>query len=350
MNEQRGGVFRRLFNPFYTMAGGAALGTGLAVILATAFLAAMSHSHVDGVLDFHSGLDAPLWVYPFEGIVNWLSMALCVWAAGAIASKSRIRAIDVFGTQALARWPMLIAVVAALLPGYTRFSEALLTIVTDSRFARNPAAFGELLAEAGVRGIDIAMFGVTAVAVLVAIVWMVALMYRAYAVACNVRGARGAASFIPALLVGWVVSKIVILAVFYGTGALGATLPEPGTPLFDVGQKGSEYASLLTSGQFDEAVAQFDDVMARDIPADRLKTLWDGVAAPLGAFVGHGAPRVEQRGAMTSVYVPCIYETGRFDVQIVFDDGGKVAGLWNKNFRDGENNRPADAGSGGEAQ
>ena len=52
------------------------------------------------------------------------------------------------------------------------------------------------------------------------IIWMVALMYKAYAVSCNVKGAKAIGTFIASLILAKVVSKIVVIALLSNT--LGA--------------------------------------------------------------------------------------------------------------------------------
>jgi hypothetical protein len=193
----RGRDWRRwLFNPFYYIAGWQALVLGLIAMFAASFIGALSRSHFDGVLDFHTGAATPLWVYPVENLINWLSLATPLMLAGRLISTSRPRAIDVFGTQALARFPTVLTALAALLPGYQR---------QVSRF---------MLLDMTIHPADAIMFGITALVVLIAIVWMVALMYRGFAVSCNVRGGGAIGVFIVSLLVAEAVSKFLLVLLF----------------------------------------------------------------------------------------------------------------------------------------
>jgi len=59
-----------LFNPFHYVAGWTALLVGLALVLAASFIGSLSNSHFDGVLDFHTGMPAPLWVFMCEGLID----------------------------------------------------------------------------------------------------------------------------------------------------------------------------------------------------------------------------------------------------------------------------------------
>lgn len=182
-----------LFNPFHFIAGGKALAIGLGAIVVAALVGSLSNSHFDGVLDFHTGLDAPVWMFVAEGVIDWLSMSILLYLAGLILVGRRVRAIDIFGTQALARVPTVATALVALLPGFQRVSSGLLLGIKPSPD-------------------DLAMFGIVAVIGLIMTVWMVALMYRGFAVSCNAKGAKAIVAFIIALLLAEAASKAAIIA------------------------------------------------------------------------------------------------------------------------------------------
>ena len=71
-----------LFNPFYYIAGGTALGVGLAVMVIASLVGAATNYHFDGVIDLHSGTPAPAWVFVAENLINWLVMGVLVYLAG----------------------------------------------------------------------------------------------------------------------------------------------------------------------------------------------------------------------------------------------------------------------------
>jgi hypothetical protein len=193
-----------LFNPFHYLAGGPALGLGLAAIVVAGLICALGQTHFDGVLDLHSNLGlqtgrthCPLWVYLAEGLIDWLALGVPLLIAGKLLSRSRgLRALDVFGTQALARAPFLISALVVLLPGFRRSVTAMVTTM-------NPAALTGNLP-------DFLAFLIALIVVILMTVWAVALMYRAYAVSCNIKGARAVVSFIIVLLAGEALSKIAI--------------------------------------------------------------------------------------------------------------------------------------------
>lgn len=125
-------LWQWLFNPFKFVAGYKALLSGLAVILISAFIASFSNTDFDGVLDVRMGLEAPLWCFFAEGLINWICVAAPLFFFGLIVSRSSFRAIDVFGTQALARGPYLIAAVVMLPDANRRFGEYLTAKFTQA--------------------------------------------------------------------------------------------------------------------------------------------------------------------------------------------------------------------------
>jgi len=191
-----------LLNPFHYLSGESALPLGLLAIALTAVVGFFRRIHVDGVLDVHLGRPAPFWFFLAEGVIDWLCLTLFLGIAALVLSRSRVRLIDLAGMQALARAPQLLAVA--------------LLAVTDVRCIVALAKGGSA-ASCGPSAI--VAFVLLSVAMLVGVVWMVALMYRAFAVACNVSGGRGAAGFIPALLLAEVLSKILIVGLLPGNGS-----------------------------------------------------------------------------------------------------------------------------------
>lgn len=189
-----------LFNPFRFIAGFKALLLGLAIILISALVGSFSNTHFDGVLDAHTGLQAPLWCFFAEGLINWVCMVIPLFFFGLIVSQSSFRVIDAFGTQALARWPYLITSVVMLPDANQRVG-----IYLMSKFTQTAPA-------AAINYIDVFVFVFAIILAILMLIWMVALMYRAYAVSCNIKGAGAIITFIVSLIGAEVVSKFAILS------------------------------------------------------------------------------------------------------------------------------------------
>jgi hypothetical protein len=190
---------RWLFNPFYYLAGVKAMAIGIVIILISGVLAFFGNSRFDGLLDFHTApVRSPFWHCLSDGIISWLLLSTLLLVAGKIVSKSRVRVIDVFGTQALARAPYLFLALASVIPGVA--SRALRFGMS---IAANQAVFDGF-------SMDILAFSFIIIITIAMTIWMIILMYRAFAVSCNVSGSRAISAFIVSLLIGELVSKIIL--------------------------------------------------------------------------------------------------------------------------------------------
>lgn len=197
----RPGLKEWVLDPFTYIAGGRSLLLGLTTILLASAVGSLSKTHFDGVLDVHTGRPASVGVFLLEGIIDWLCLASMLFVAGKISSRSAFRPIDLFGTQALARWPTVIMAGVALLPAYQRSLAAIVQAVTQ------PGSGYQLPIA------DAAVFALAALVMLLAEVWMVALMYRSYSVCCNIGGWRAGISFVIGLLAAEAISKVAILRI-----------------------------------------------------------------------------------------------------------------------------------------
>jgi hypothetical protein len=165
-------------------------------MLATALLASATGLHFDGVLDCHfDGTGAPLWLHLGEVIVDWVCMGVILTVCGLLFSRSSFRIVDVFGTQALARAPYLVVAVVSL-PAPVRNAVGELAAAAQT---------GDVLSGIGTG--DALLAGIALLVCLLMGIWMVALMYRAYSVSCNLKGSKAIGSFIVGLIVAEIVSK-----------------------------------------------------------------------------------------------------------------------------------------------
>ncbi len=184
-----------IFNPFIYIAGWPALLIGLVTILVAGYLGSFSNTHFDGVLDTHSGASAPPWFFLSAGIIDWLCMGVLLFIIGKISSKTSFRSIDLFGTQAMARYPTLFIALATLPAGYLRFSHYLM------QGAAGP-----------VNVVDALIFGAAVLVILLCLGWMITLMYKGYSVSCNVKGGKAAGTFVGGIIMAEIISKVVLLA------------------------------------------------------------------------------------------------------------------------------------------
>lgn len=175
-----------LFNPFLFVAGLPALGAGLALLLLNIGLAQVAGMHFDGLL--HIGLGP--WSPARQLLLAVLTMTLLIlllWIAGKLQSGSRFRLLDLAGTQLLARWPFTFAVLPLLVPEFRAIFLRISTLPP-----------GDIPAQ--LSGSD--MFSLTAYSLLALAVtaWTLTLMYRSFAVSCNVKGGKALIVFVVVVL------------------------------------------------------------------------------------------------------------------------------------------------------
>ena len=197
-------VARWLFNPFVRIAGEQALAIGLIVIVASGLAAAAAGVHFDGLIDFHPGYRVSLWVPIVEGLLNWSVIAVLLVLVSFLVAPRTVRVVDIAGTQALARFPLLLGALACV-PGPVReANDELVAAAIEGRMATPTAA--SLVA------------GLFAV---VCAIWMVWLMWKAFSVSCNQRGGRAAAIFVAAVIAGEVATKFLLGRMLGGLAAAG---------------------------------------------------------------------------------------------------------------------------------
>jgi hypothetical protein len=193
----------KFWNPFTYLAGGKALLIGLLGIITAAFLGYVGAVHFDGVIDIHSGVTASYWVFVAEGLVNVLSISFVMYVAALVVSPSKVRVVDIVGTQAFARLPLLLPVAAGSVFPLNRMDDYALY-----RFAH----IGEKVV---LSNIEIAGFILFSLTTLVAMVWLIIWMYQGYKVSANLRGAKSILSFVVAVLLAEVIAVVFIRKILF---------------------------------------------------------------------------------------------------------------------------------------
>lgn len=186
-----------LFNPFLVIAGWPALGLGLLIALITAITSPYSSIRFDGVIGAGFGVPVSLWMAIVELGLAWLSLSVFLIIAGIFVSKSSFRFIDLLGTQALARFPLVFLPVFGLLGLNVRVNKYLVW-----RFY----GVGE---ESVVSALEILLYVLVVICITLAVIWTVILMFNAFKVSCNVKGTRAGIAFTLSLIAAQVLTKII---------------------------------------------------------------------------------------------------------------------------------------------
>lgn len=312
-NEKHRTISQWIFNPFYYLAGIKAMAIGVVIIVITGYLAFLKSCRFDGLLNFYiRPLKSPLWVCISEGLISWLLLSLLLFIAGKIISKSRFRIIDLLGTQALARFPYLFAASAVMIPGlipaFIRSNKTLLSIQDASQlFSLDMIAFAFLL---------IILFATA--------IWMVALMYKAFVVSCNVTGKKAVIAFTLSILIGQFASTIIIYHLPRPAGNQTTITAQT----LDVASKANKFITLLSWGEYKTAENMFDETMKSAVPEEKLKEAWESIVNQYGPYKVQGAIRKDKIQIYDAIYITLQFEKNSLDSQISFDSNGMIAGLY----------------------
>ena len=83
----------------------------------------------------------------------------------------------------------------------------------------------------------------------------------------------------------------------------------------------------LDAGRYDKAEAMFDQAMAKAVPADKLKAVWESLPAQAGAANGRGDPEIIDQGEARIVRVPLQYEKAALIASVAVDPHGRISGF-----------------------
>jgi dienelactone hydrolase len=89
-----------------------------------------------------------------------------------------------------------------------------------------------------------------------------------------------------------------------------------------------EFVDLMAKGEFSIAVENFDSVMSKAMPEEKLKVVWQTVIKQAGPFKKQIGTRTETLPKFDIVYVTCHFEKDDLDVKVVFNREKQIAGLW----------------------
>jgi Protein of unknown function (DUF3887) len=109
--------------------------------------------------------------------------------------------------------------------------------------------------------------------------------------------------------------------------------PRTGAPMdTDVAPGAADRAvailTCLAEGRWEDARRDFNARMREGGDAARLAGGWAHTVGLIGSYEGMGEPFAHRAGEHTVVEVPLHFEAGEATGRVIFDSGGKVAGLW----------------------
>ena len=193
---------KKFINPFIYIGSYHALLYGLAFILIISWIASLTSLHFNGVIDIHFGGEAPIWLFFVENLLNVLIISVLFYISGLIWSISRIRFIDVIGTQFFARIPMIIPALISLSHNPEKVLKYFLSTLLERQI------------EISVSAIDLTVFTIFAFLILFSVIWMITLMYNAFIVSLNMKGGFSIFVFILVLIISESIIQLLNYYVF----------------------------------------------------------------------------------------------------------------------------------------
>lgn len=198
------------YNPFLYIAGGKALLVGLLIILLTSVAGSFSGVWFPGVIDIKIGFQGPVTVHLAASVVAWLAITLVLYVIALLLSPSRVRLLDIAGTQALARVPLLLASLTGFSGIIQKATHYWLYLAAASLQGIIPAveAPARLMPWEWTLAISLMLLQ------LALLVWMIALMYNGYRVSANLRGMRAGLSFALGLFAAQIITNVITFFFF----------------------------------------------------------------------------------------------------------------------------------------
>ena len=301
-----------LINPFERIAGWQALVIGFTAMALTAVIGKINNVAFDGVLDVHSGAQFSFSVSFAMQTINFITLFLTMWLSGVCFSKTKFRAIDVAGTMALSRIPMLLLAIVCFLP-----------ITPESIF-------------------DIPRLAIFIAVCIPFIAWTIALMYNAFVVSCNMRGVRAVVSFIAALFVAEAASKIIIIllmgsvfavmpinkAFSSGNSNTGENIVAADT--LTIRQKTENVVEAFENGDFAAVTVYFDANMKRALPPAGLRLAWNQTVATCGRYEKADIEALTETRIenFDVIEVPFFFARERRNLRLAFNQDGEIGGLF----------------------
>lgn len=88
------------------------------------------------------------------------------------------------------------------------------------------------------------------------------------------------------------------------------------------------FVALLAKEDFSSATKMFDANMKKLVPADSLREMWGALSLGAGQYRKQTAYRKIKAGGFDVVFVSCEFEQATLNIRVVFDDMGKITGVF----------------------
>jgi len=299
-----------LINPFERIAGWQALFIGVVAMALTAVVGKINNVAFAGPLYVYAGGATLSFLVAFAiQAVNYIVLFLAMWLAGICFSKTKPRTVDIAGTMALALAPMLLFTILCFLP-----------ITPASPF-------------------DVPRLIVLVIVFVPFLIWIVALMYNAYSVSCNLKGSKAIVSFVGALAVTQIASQLIFIfllsSLFTNVPIKKAVSKSDSTETvvaidsLTIRQKTENVVKAFEQGNFDAITVYFDETMKKGLPPSGLRMVWTQVNMTFGKFEkadwdNYSETRVDKHDM---ILVPFFFAKEKLNLRLFFNDDGEISGM-----------------------
>ena|SRR6056297_483008 len=181
-----------LFNPFLFVGGERILLIGLIIAAVHIPIGYFLNVRFDGAIDMHLvPTDVGLLTPVIDVLIAWLSMAGCMFAAAKIF-QSPMRLIDIAGAVLVARIPLLLSIGPVLLlePDFQSIEELL-----------------------NLQGSELYQLAALSIISLLFLIWFFVLLFNAFKINSNLKGARLWVGFIGSAIIAEIISIMIQQAV-----------------------------------------------------------------------------------------------------------------------------------------
>lgn len=189
-------MIKKLINPFHYIAGIESLIAGLIILVVTSIVGYYSHTHFPDIISIKICPDFPFRYFLIQNLLNWFIASTLFYLAAIAFSKSSVRLVDIYGTQALARFPYLIGSFIGFSGALNAFSKYLLWTLMKQGAPVEISTF------------QIAIAVLLLVLSLLLTIWLITLMFNAFKVSANLKGTKLVLTFIIVMIVSIVISTL----------------------------------------------------------------------------------------------------------------------------------------------
>jgi hypothetical protein len=195
--------WKTFISPFDKVAGVKSLLWGVAGLAVSIVVSIFSGLHAHGLLNFGYAPVGDWWVHAVEYLVIWLVPAAIIWGLGAALSRSRVRAVDVFGTVAFSLLPLVAMNLFWLVPPMGE-------MLKHSASPSDLIAWMQSLVVTPLTPSLNVLLAVTSLVSCVAVVLMLVWLFKVVKVVCNLSGWRLWSVYLVGIVGGDIVCRILI--------------------------------------------------------------------------------------------------------------------------------------------